>query len=486
MRALSKSKIMEGFQCHRKLYFSLYRKELKPPAGLAQQAIFDTGNEVGVFDRNIFPEGHLIDCDYYDLDKAMLDTNEAIKNGKNTIYEAAFGNENLYCAIDILHRSSSDQPWGVYEVKSGTSAKDVYIKDVAVQCFILNELGISWDKVHVVFINNKVTHPNLDDLFCVEDVTDQVLALQEEITNDVKLLHQISEERDPETPIGRHCDKPYECDYKEVCWKSIPEKTVFNLNNSWKLFDKGYLDLDSINTNILSAMQLRAYNAIINNEIFVDKIGLKSDLEKIAFPIYHLDFETVAFAIPKYEGTRPYQQIPFQFSVHLQKSFDDKLPKHFEFLHKEDSDPRRKLAEAIVDSIPASAQTVMAFNSGFESRVIKDLAKAFPDLKSALLAISDKLSDPHPIIKKNVYHPDFNGSFSLKSVAPALIGEEESYDTLEVANGQVAQAQYAKMISGSLTSEESQKIESDLLKYCEQDTLVMVKIVRSLYVRLAE
>ncbi len=444
---------------------------------MAQQAIFDTGNEVGNLARDLFPNGHLIDCEYYELDKALDDTKKAIDNGLNTIYEAAFGNAQLYCAIDILHRPSELEPWQIFEVKSGTSAKDVYIKDLAVQCFILNKLGISWDKAHIVHINNKSTSPNPEDLFCIEDVTNTVLQLQSEIKIEVKKLQSIDEDSDPNTPIGRHCEKPYDCDYKDTCWKSLPEKTVFNLNDSWKLFDKGYLELDSINPNMLSALQLKAYNALMQKKTFIDTENLESELSKIKFPVYHLDFETVAFAIPKYEGTRPYQQIPFQYSIHLQQDFDDKSPKHFEYLHKQDSDPRRQLAEALVEHIPTIAKTVMAFNASFENRVIKDLAKAFPDLKDALLSICEKLSDPHPIIKNNIYHPDFNGSFSLKSVAPALIGEQGSYKNLEVANGQAAQAQYVRMISGKLSPEENQKIEFDLLKYCEQDTLVMVKIL---------
>lgn len=478
---LSKTRIAQGLVCEKKAYLGTHSIELSARTSKTLQARYDSGHEVGERARLLWPGGTLVEGEYWEVDQAMSATKELVDSGKNTIYEAAFGNDFFHCRIDILHRDSTSNHWNIYEVKSGVNAKPEYIFDLAIQCWILSSVGIKWDRAHLVYLNRDCRFPNLSNLFLTDDVTEAVNEILKDLDGDIMNLSEVVNLATPPLKdIGRHCVEPYQCGFKAACWKDIPEYSVFDLPRGWALFDKGKLKLSDVSPKDLTGTQKIPYQALTENYFYFNKTKVKSAIKKWKFPIYHLDFETINPAIPMFDGTGPYAQIPFQFSLHIQDS-PGTACRHHEFLQSDKSDPRYALAKSLCDLIPESAETVMAFNSRFENRVLKHLAEMYPDLGNSLLSIANKLVDPLPVISKNVYHKDFRGSFSLKEVAPALLGPKWKYDLLEVTDGQLAQVTFQEMIAKETPADRKQLLRKQLLEYCAQDTLAMVELVNWLF-----
>lgn len=458
---------------------------MKTPVSGSQQARFDAGNEVGVLARGTFPNGHLVDCEYWEIDKGIQETANVISKGTNTIFEASFGTADYHCRIDVLHREKSDDDWNIFEVKSGLDPKPEYILDLAIQCWILNSCNVRWNRAHIVHLNRDCRFPDLSNLFVRADVTDAVNDILADIDDDIeKIKKLISATTEPEKGIGRHCEAPYECNFKAHCWKHVPEYSVFDLPNGWKLFEKGRLRLEEITPEDLTPTQKLPYDVALKNYQHIDRDGIKVALSSWTFPMYHLDFETIGPAIPRYAGTNPYFNVPFQFSLHIQTDLDSP-PRHKEYLHGDGSDPRRAVAEKLVEWIPESEGIVVAYNSSFEDGVLRKLGDLFPDLAKPLLSIADRLVDPHPIIKKNVYFREFRGSFSIKDVAPALLGPKWDYSRLEVGDGKAAQIAFDQMISEETPDDQRKLRRNELLKYCSQDTLAMVELTKWLYKQIS-
>lgn len=478
---LSKSKIFHGLICHKRAYLDLHFPELSSPINSVLQARLDTGVDVGIKGRDLFPNGHLVDKNPSEKDEAILETEQVISKGINTIYEASFGNRDYFCRVDILHRNSAGEPWKIYEVKSGMNIKEEYIIDLSIQCWILQQCGINWSEAGIVYLNRKTTYPDLSNLFIKEERTDQVKRNLDKIAIEVNILKKIIGANDvPNISIGRYCYKPHKCRFKEHCWKQVPDPSVFSLPSPWKLFDKGKLDLQAVTNDDLSKSQKTPFNVIKTGKNYINIKSLKQATKDWKFPIYHLDFETISPAIPRFKNTNPYTQIPFQFSLHIQNNCNVS-PSHYEYLHGDTTDPRRILADRIIQYIPNDDSIVMAYNSTFEKQVLKKLSSLFPELKDSLLSITNRLVDPLPIIRANIYHKDFNGSFSLKSIAPALLGQKWNYSKLEVTDGTMAGVIFDDMINPKTSETQAHKLRQDLLDYCSQDTLAMVELINWIY-----
>ncbi|MBK8202610.1 MAG: DUF2779 domain-containing protein [Bdellovibrionales bacterium] len=353
--------------------------------------------------------------------------------------------------------------------------------DLAIQCWVLNQCKVKWNRAFIIHVNRECTFPNLDDLFVRADVTSSVNDILSDIGGDIEKLQKIVRAKIvPSKEIGKHCEVPYECGFKAHCWKHVPDFSVFDIPGGWRLFSKGKLRLEDVTPKDLTPTQKLPFDVATKNYTHIDSKGIKRDIAKLKFPMYHLDFETYGAAIPRYPGVGPYENVPFQFSLHIQHELNGKLD-HKEYLHADTSDPRRSIAEKLVEWIPKKGGIVVAFNASFEEGVLRNLAEQFPKLAAHLNAIADRLVDPHPIIKANVYHKNFRGSFSMKDVAPALLGERWDYSKLEVSDGKAAQVAYDMMLRGKLTSKERETIKSQLIEYCAQDTLAMVELVKWLH-----
>ena len=290
----------------------------------------------------------------------------------------------------------------------------------------------------------------------------------------------------PDIEIGPHCNDPYDCTFKGHCWKGFPEYSVFDLpgvgpKTGWKMIDQGNLKIKDLNAEDFTKTMKKAIEVTKNNKISIDKEGINKAIKDWQWPLYFLDFETLSEAIPRFEGTRPFESIPFQYSCHVWRDPNNKTLEHFEYLHTENTDPREAIAKSLVKNF-GNKGSVVAWAKHVEGNALKSLAKQFPKYNKALIKLAGRLVDPMPVFKQNVYHKEFKGSFSIKYVSPALLGEQADYSQLEVTGGLVSQAIATSLMRGNITDpKQKQETIQALLEYCRQDTMGMVDLVEWLH-----
>jgi CRISPR/Cas system-associated exonuclease Cas4 (RecB family) len=411
----------------------------------------------------------------------MLEKTTELLKTKNIIFEATFSGNGGFAMLDILVKNANK--WDIYEVKSSTSIKKNHIIDSSYQRFVASK-DINIGDNYIIYINNKYTRGdnlNIDKLFTINNITDKVLAIMPSIHKSLKQQQDILKGDEPQTIIKKKCTS---CEYKNYCFYeclSIPKQSVFNLyncRNKIKWYNEGKIKYSDVLGEYLNPVQL----AQIANKEIINPTILKDFINKITYPIYFFDFETFQDAVPRFKGQKPYAQMPFQYSLHILTE-DEKL-QHFEFLAKCDEDPRVKIAQNMLKNLGKSG-TIMAFNQSFEIGRIKELAKFAPEYKDELLALIPRFADLIiPFRKLGYYHPNMNGSFSLKSVLPAMFKgvDELDYKKLgSVQNGGDAMNIFANLHLES-NQEKIQKVRNDLLKYCHLDTFSMVKIWQKLII----
>jgi len=486
---LSKSLYTRGMQCPKSLWLKKYKLEVLTPPDASVQAVFETGNVVGELACQLFPDGKevLFTRDYGEM---IATTKVLLDEGVQNIYEATFNYNGILVMVDILHV----EPDGVeiYEVKSSTSVKDIYLHDVSIQYYVLKNLGFHIKSANVVHIDSSYIRGDaldIDALFSVVDVTGDVLELQENIPHVLEEFETYLEDKtnEPDIDIGSHCNKPYECDAKEYCWRvqrSIPEYSMFNIFNlgskkQVELYEQGIVDIKDIpDIFAMTAKQSQAVSNYKSGVTHIDKVAIEGFLSTLAYPIYHLDFETFQQAIPEWKGISPFMQIPFQYSLHIEH--EDGRLEHHEFLAVDGIDPRELLAQKLCEDIPIDV-TVLAYNMGFEKGVIRKLASKYETLSLHLLDIHDNIKDlMTPFQQKHYVTPSMNGSYSIKYVLPALVPQmQQAYKELDgVQNGGEAMNAFANL--SKLDETEKEKMRDALLEYCKLDTLAMVKILKKL------
>ena len=479
---LSKSKYCNGVQCKKMLWLDKFCPLEKED--ISNTSVLDNGSEVGELAKGLF--GDYIDIEFNtNLTNMISDTLEVIKNNnKVVITEASFSYDNNFCSVDILKKIGNK--YEMYEVKSSTEVKDIYLDDISYQYYVLTSLGYDVVKASIVYINNKYIRNkelDLNKLFNIEDVTSVVVSKQEEVKTKIKEINDYMLQKDePLDDIGIHCVKPYDCPFFNYCTRNLPINNVFNImrmRNSTKfnLYHKGvYTYEDLLKEDIDVKFKEQIEFELFDKEDKINKKEIKEFMSTLTYPLYFLDFETYQQSIPLYDGIRPYEQIPFQYSLHYIESENDNL-RHKEFLSEPDIDPRRGVAEKLVSDIPKDV-CVLAYNMSFEKTVIKNLAELFPDLKDHLLNIRDNIKDLMiPFYNRSYYSKDMHGSYSIKYVLPALFKDDPSLDYHnldDVHNGSEAMNAFSNM--GKLNIEERRKLRYNLLKYCELDTFAMVKI----------
>jgi predicted RecB family nuclease len=478
---LSKSRFMAGLQCHLRLWYECYNREFASEVSPVQQAVFDAGHEVGRLATWLYADGVLMEEDHLHHEDAVESTLTAMDNPKvAAIYEAGFIHDGVRIRVDILQRAG-DGKWNLIEVKSATSAKDIYLPDVAVQHHVLRGLGLDIDRVFLMHLNNRYVYDGkkvaLEKLFSRTDLTRKTLIYQKQVPSLLaSFKDMLAQPEAPDIKPDRHCSIPYDCAFWEHCTQDMPEHWVMTLTGiSQKKMDEldaqGVREIKDIPSSFpLSTIQDRIRNCVINNQAYVSP-DLYDELKDMVYPIHFLDFETLFRAIPLYAGTRPYQSIPFQWSDHI--LLKDGSVEHREYLCEEDKDPREDFTHTLLDALGSSGSIVTYTN--YEENVIKGLTYRLPDYRNQLLALLGRIKDLHKIISKKYYHPKFYGSFSIKSVLPALL-PEMSYKNLEIQEGQLAGLEYLRMIEGSTSPEEKERIKTNLLTYCGHDTLAMLRI----------
>ncbi|MBN8541874.1 MAG: DUF2779 domain-containing protein [Deltaproteobacteria bacterium] len=479
-KAISKSKFMAGLQCQKRLYLEVYAPHERPEAVAATERQFDEGHEVGALARTRFPGGVLIDGKPWEFSKLSDQTRAAIESGVPAIYEASFQADGLFARIDILRRGAKKGQWDVIEVKKSTSVKAEHLPDIAFQVHLAKEAGLKVGKCYVMHINNQCIYPDLSNLFTLVDVTEESTALSKEVKKQILTAKKtLTRKKVPDIEIGRHCSSPYECPFTEQCWKHVPSHNVLDLPRSagWPSFEKGVLKISELDESKFKGINRRIIEVVKSGKRFVDADGISTAIADWTYPLYFLDFESINPAIPRFSGTKPYEQIPFQFSCHVLEKPNSKSIVHFEFLHESNDDPREKFVIALLKAVGTTG-SIVSYNKGFEAQVMDKCGKWFPKYEKKLKAAKGRLVDPMTVINKHVYDAAFRGSFSLKYVAPALLGENFDYSQMEVGGGSEAQALYEEMISSNTSPDRSREIRKALIEYCKLDTLSMVELFK--------
>jgi len=462
---------------------------LSPPDATAI-ARFETGNIVGDLACALFPAGREIP--YMEKNFAAMAelTREWMAEGVETIYEATFIHDGVVVMVDILRVT----PDGVeiYEVKSSSDVKDIYLHDVSIQRYVLESLGYTVINCHVVHIDTSYVRGDaldLNALFSIVDVSEAVDALMSGVPAKLAEFeaHLADRENEPAIDIGKHCKNPYVCDAMHYCWKvqrSIPDYSVFNIfnlgsKNQIELYDQGIVRIEEIPDSYkMTPLQRQKVDNWKSQRTHIDRYAIREFLSTLTYPIYHLDFETFQQAVPQWSGISPYQQIPFQYSLHIEHA--DGTLEHQEFLAPAGADPRYALAQQLIEDIPDNV-TVLAYNMSFERGVIEKLSQSFPELSESLKSILPNLRDLMvPFQKAHYVTPSMNGSYSIKYVLPALVPEMvHAYKQLDgVQNGGEAMNAYAKLVT--MEESEQERIRRALLEYCKLDTLAMVRVHQKL------
>jgi predicted RecB family nuclease len=430
---LSKTRFTSGLQCHRLLWWTVNEPtapELETSAEL--EAVFDQGARVGELARTYIPGGELIDLPYSDMEGRVDATRAAIAAGERVIYEAAFRANGVFVSVDILHRTPRATGWTLTEVKSTTKVKTAHIPDAAVQTHVLRRVGLPVVRTELMHLNRACRHPDLSNLFTRADVSEEVATFLPEVPGEVNAqLTMLGRSTPPAVTTGRHCTSPYECPFLARCHGVEP-------------------------------------SAPLDGEVVI-RPGLRDALAELQAPVAHLDFETINPAIPVWPGCRPYDQIPVQFSVHVEPARRGGETRHFEWLAERADDPRPALARALVRAL-RGAGSIVVYSQPFEEGRLRELQEAVPDLAEELQSIIDRLFDLLPVMRAHVRHPGFEGHFSLKNVAPALVPHLR-YDEMEIGDGGTASRTLEAMLLGPrLKAAENQRTRRALLSYCQQDT----------------
>lgn len=482
---LSKSKYCNALQCNKQLWLNTYKPEVKEEVN--NESVLDNGTEVGTVAKDLF--GNHVDIHFNsDLNIMVEETKKELEKENVVITEASFIYDDCFCSIDLLKKTGNDIE--IYEVKSSTEISEIYLEDISYQVYVLTNLGFNITKACIVYINNQyVRNGNLelDKLFNIEDVTDIAKSKHQEVKNNIIEINKYMElVVEPKKDIDIYCQKPYECPFFNYCSRHLPSNNVFKIRNmkineKYKLYHRGIYSFENLlneDIDLYYKQQIRHELSNIEAEINIENI--KRFMDELTYPLYFLDFETFQQPIPKYDGIRPYMQIPFQYSLHYIESINGEL-KHKEFLAEAGIDPRRKLAEQLVKDIPLNVCT-LAYNMRFEKTVIKNLANMYPDLEEHLMNIYDNMKDLMiPFYNRDYYVKEMQGSYSIKYVSPALYPNEPSldYHNLDlIHNGSEAMNNFANL--ELLSQEEQEKIRNSLLEYCELDTYSMVMIWKKL------
>jgi len=484
MPTLSKSKIIAYRQCPKRLWLEVHHPELRVDSA-ATRASFQVGHQVGEIARQIYDpagEGTCIDIAKDGFKAAFEQSARLFETGDRPVFEAGFKSSNTIAFADVMIPADDGGrvSWKMVEVKSSTSVKDYHRDDVAVQSFLARAMGIKLSSVSVACIDSSWVYPGGGDymgLLAESDLTEETLDRSGEVSSWISGAHQTAASAtEPEIETGDQCSIPFECGFCGYCNrdKVAPEFPV-----SWlprlspkqrrNFKDAGVEDLRDVSEHLLGPKQRLVRDHTLAGTVFFDREAAKKALRGCGSPAYFLDFETCNMPVPVWPGTRPYQQIPFQFSLHkVAESLE-----HTHFLDLSGQDPSRPFAVAVIEAC-GFAGPVFVYNAKFETMVLRQLATRFTDLAPGLDAIIARVIDLLPIAEKCFYHPSQCGSWSIKSVLPAAV-PELSYEQLDgIKDGGMAMSGFAEAIHPETTAARKEEIRGQLLAYCCLDTLAMV------------
>ncbi|MBY0436908.1 MAG: DUF2779 domain-containing protein [Burkholderiales bacterium] len=487
-RLLSKSRLLSWRQCAKRLWFEARQPELAKVTA-ATEAAFTVGHEVGTIARSLYDpagKGRLLDVEAEGVNGAIKRTLELLRDRK-PIFEAGFATDRARAFADILLpvTRGGKPAWRMIEVKSSASIKDYHHDDAAIQANIARAAGLPLAQISIAHLDTGWRYPGNGDyrgLLVEHDLSRAAFERGDEVDGWLSAAHRIVRQRTPpKITTGGHCNDPYPCAFLEHCSAQEPQAEfpvtwlprVQTKTLKAHLADGTVTDLRQVDDSLLNERQLRVKRHTLSGKAYFDKVGAAAALAAHPLPAWFLDFETIQFPVPIWKGTRPYQIIPFQFSVH-RFGRNGRLA-HTPFLDLSGGDPSRPLAEALVAAC-GERGPVFVYNAAFEKTRIRELATRFPALRRALLAIEARIVDLRPIAEAHYYHPSQEGSWSLKVVLPPL-APDLRHDTLDgVQDGALAMDAYREALAPDTARARKAEIERQLLAYCERDTFALVRL----------
>lgn len=484
MITISKSSYIRGLQCVKSFYLNFFYEKFNIKRDEQDTKNFEIGHNVGKYAQQLFPGG--VDCGYVltnDRSKSVKLTKEAIQEGKEIIYEAAFEYDGLLCFADILVKQGN--AWIIYEVKSSVDVKPYHKDDAAFQFFVISK-QIPVKDIFIVYLNNQYVRRGdieINKLFGMESVLEPALSKQDDVKTFSEHFKKITEAKSiPEIGIGKHCYDPFACDFIGHCLKDIPDYSVFDIQNmrdkQYELYNMGIVNIKDIPKDFrLNNKQQIEVNSYVNNTEYIDKALIKEFLDKVSYPLYFLDFETFMSAIPEFDNSRSYQPLPFQFSLYYKESRKSAaFP--CSFLANPTGDPRKAFAENLIAKTEKPG-VIIVYNAGFEKSRINELARDFSEFEEQLNNINSRIVDLiEPFRQKAYYKPSMKSSYSIKAVLPS-IDPKYSYDNLNIKQGGDASNEFIRM--RSITDKnEIEEIRKNLIDYCNRDTYGMIVILEEL------
>ncbi|MCA9443632.1 MAG: DUF2779 domain-containing protein, partial [Candidatus Omnitrophica bacterium] len=473
---LNKNQFLVGLNCHRKLWLCKRRPELIDVSKLPSPYLSDEGKKVGELARTMFTGGVLVE--ERDFEIAVRRTQELMDSGTHVLFEAAFEFDGIRIRTDILERNQDG--WILHEVKSGTMVKNEYVEDVALQVYVLQSLGFEVEP-RLLYLDKQATLES-HSLFIEsgEDFRRAVENLVPTIEDFHPIAYSIASSPDEPPPtLTRNCKH---CEFRETrCFADFQDRTVLD-------FYRGGDAIDSLLSRDIFLLRdippISASNPVQRRQIDCEATAqpyvspeLQDEIASIQHPLYFLDFEVATPAIPRYPGQNPYSRIPFQWSLHIEESPGSKLV-HREWLHTDQSDPRREFCESLLEAVEGDG-TIVVY-SHFEQSVLNAMAGEFPDLATAIYDVVDRLWDLCAAIRDHFYHPGFAGSYSIKKVLPTLV-PDMSYEGMAISDGMAAIEGWCQMIELEEGDDlERERLKKALLEYCRLDTLAMVRVYEAL------
>ena len=480
---LSKSRITAWRQCPKRLWLQIHRRELLEVSDQAERA-FQVGHEIGEVAQRLCPGGILIEDDD-NLSAAIESTRKKIAAYPDRpLFEATFQHDGLLVRADVL--LPTPDGYRMTEVKSSSEVKPYHVEDCAVQAWVLMKNGIPLASVELATVDTSFVYRgdgNYHGLLKSVRLDEEIGPLLEEVPGWVEQAKNDLSGDEPAITAGTHCDDPFECPFKAYCTRNmaLPDAPEYPLDVLYRMSEKakdelrskGFHDARKVPLHYLNETQRWIQRASKSGKPSLDVKAARQEMAALPYPRYYLDFETITLAVPRWAETRPYStQVPFQWSCHVEEA-PGQL-RHEMFLDVTGNDPRRAFAETLIQVLE-NRGPVIVYNQSFEKSRIAELASFFPDLAPALHRINERVVDLLPIARRNYYHPDMMGSWSIKAVLPT-VASDLGYANLIVGDGGDAQAAYREIIHPETPHERAQELAEGLREYCKLDTLAMVRL----------
>jgi hypothetical protein len=457
--------------------------------------LIKSGQEVEAWGRKLFPGGVLVESRE---EQAVTDTKRLIDAGTSAIFQATFAVDDLYVMVDMLEWDEVNQYWIINEAKGSTCDKEsegtnkkLHLYDAGFQYIVLKLAGYKVGKVNLLELNKEYTKKgeiNPVQLIAKTDITEKIHELEPEINENIAGMRILMEQDTEPQP----CDCIYKsranhCPAFSYLYPDMPEYSVHDIaliglspKRLEGMVEGGHLSIYDVPEDFALSPNQRSHVNVTQTEITTNKsVEIKKLLEEMEYPFYFLDYETYPTAVPIYDGCKPYMQIPFQYSLHIQREPGGKC-EHVEFLAEDgDVNPMKALANSLKEVI-GDEGSIIVWNKKFEKKCNENIGEVFPEYAEEMRKINERLFDLMEIFQKNLYvHKDFKGKYSIKKVLP-IFDPELSYKELNIRDGSMAMNSWKKMVFEEVNEVEKEQIKKDLLEYCKLDTWAMVRIYEEL------